>query len=167
MEAAVPPEAFLTDRSQYEHKLAQKEEQAERNDEIVENFLKKLYNGEDVSKYILKDAILESDNTPELKTAHDYVRFVKDLRAAFPDLKVRIVETIGQEDSVAARLILTGTWTQDKHGCKATHKLAHFSQYIFVHLNKQGLITDLAEVWDWNTLHQQTGYPLPEKLITA
>ena len=79
-------------------------------------------NLEIMNDLVAPDAI-EHDPAPgQAKGAQGYIDFFAKMRAAFPDMKVEVVQLVADDDNVSFAYTLTGTHQGDFNGISPTHK---------------------------------------------
>lgn len=78
-------------------------------------------------------------------------------RKGFPDLKVQIIELIGEGDLLFARCETTGTHLGDYYGNKATGKSGKIAHWVVYRFNAEGKIVESWTLNDNLLLMQQLG----------
>lgn len=107
----------------------------------------------------------ESDAIPEMMTdeavAHlaggaevlgkNFAQFHNMLLAAFPDLTVRLLRSVGDETQACLHWEVTGTQKGEFAGIAATNKKVRFAGMSFV-IVRDGKITEGWDCWDYGAL---------------
>jgi steroid delta-isomerase-like uncharacterized protein len=91
-----------------------------------------------------------------IKGREEFRRFYRGFRTAFPDLKIRVEDTVTEGDRVAARCRVTGNHTGDGLGLTATGRSVDFGGMCIVRL----VGGHFAEAWnefDFLQCYQQLG----------
>ncbi len=89
-----------------------------------------------------------------------YERGVQNQRAAFPDLRYSVDSVVGQGDSLAIRLTITGTMkgkmgTNEPTGKYFALKMMLFNKYV------DGKCVEATNYYDSANLYKQLGLPYP------
>ena len=131
--------------------------QAERNKHIVRLYIEELWNN---LQYDLIDQILAPDllvhapdGTQELGNQR-YRQVIPYLRTAFPDFHLSIEQVIAEGDSIAFRLVVTGTHKGEFAGLAPTGKALKIPEWFFMRL-WDGKIVESWVLRDWYGLLQQ------------
>jgi steroid delta-isomerase-like uncharacterized protein len=82
---------------------------------------------------------------------------VRALRSAFPDLHFEIKDIVATEDSVVARVVMTGTHRGDLFGLPPTGRRIEVNQINIEHI-RDGRIAEHWRVTDELTLMKQLGF---------
>ena len=75
---------------------------------------------------------------------------------AFPNLTIEVVDTVSEDDKIAARCIVRGKHEGDGIGIKATQKEANFTGICIARV-KDGKIVEAWNNFDFLTMHTQLG----------
>lgn len=75
---------------------------------------------------------------------------------AFPNLKVKVLDTVSEGDKIAARCLVTGKHQGDGLGFAATNKEAKITGICLARI-KNGKIVEAWNNFDFLDLHQQLG----------
>ncbi len=71
-------------------------------------------------------------------------------RAGLPDMNIEVVAVVAGEDSAAARVVITGTQTEEFFGIPPTDAELAFGANIIYIFNEDGLLVE--EWWEWDTV---------------
>ena len=85
----------------------------------------------------------------------EFKPFFRNFRAAFPDIRIEVVRTVTQGDTVAGHCRVTGTHTGDTIG-KPTGKATEFWGMVIVRV-RDGQIVEGWNNFDFLSLYQQMG----------
>ena len=75
-----------------------------------------------INEVVAPDAIDHDPAPGQVQGPEGYITFFKQFRAAFPDLKVELVQLIADEDNIAFAYEITGTHGGDFLGIPPTNK---------------------------------------------
>lgn len=93
------------------------------------------------------DGVANQEGGPPLRGPNEFMQFYDALVAAFPDLKLRVIKSVGDAEQAAIHWEATGTHRGELMGIPASQQSVAFSGMSFVRV-KDGQIT---EGWDsWN-----------------
>src|SRR3979411_2934767 len=96
--------------------------------------------------------------------------FFRNLRTSFPDLKIRIEDTIAEPDKAVVRVVLEGTHSGDGLGIPATGRRVRVAGIVIVYSSEGKLIAGWNS-WDQLGLLRQIGAipapPGPDRFLTA
>jgi steroid delta-isomerase-like uncharacterized protein len=107
-------------------------------------------------------AIGQLDDRKELRGASEFVAFVKNLRAAFPDMKIVVEDVFGMQDRVALRWSSTMTHSGNQLGIPATAKVIQITGITIARI-RDGKIVEGWDNWDQLGMVKQIGaYVSPE-----
>jgi steroid delta-isomerase-like uncharacterized protein len=84
-------------------------------------------------------------------------QFWSGLIDAFPDLTVKVERAFGDDNNVAAEVMIGGTQRKDFLGIANQGKRYDLPHAFLVKLNKESLITEVACYWDNVTFYSQLG----------
>ena len=93
----------------------------------------------------------------------EFIPFVKQIRGAFPDIKVKIEEVFGADDKVALRWSASMTHTGDSFGIPATGKGVRLTGITIARFDK-GKVVEGWDNWDQLGMLEQIGVYRPPKL---
>lgn len=130
---------------------------------VVRGYLEQVWNGKRpdlVPQFMAEEAV--HHDAPGLDDRESIQNFITGMVAAFPDLKIRIVQEIADGDIVAVRQTITGTQKGEMLGIPATGKqFTIVGVYMFRVIN--GKIAELWGIADNMSMMQQLGVvPVPE-----
>jgi len=86
---------------------------------------------------------------------------VKNQRTAMPDMKYTVDEVVGEGDTLAVRLTLTGTFTGMIGDTEPTGKSLNYKQ-VLINRYLDGKCIEATNFSDMRSYYQQLGLPLPE-----
>ena len=75
-----------------------------------------------------------------------------DAKAAVPDIRHDVRETLALDSRVAARIVVTGTLTADFAGVAATGQSLEIDQVVWARFDEAGLIVEAWEIADVGSL---------------
>lgn len=103
----------------------------------------------------------------EIRGPEEFAKFVKEIRAAFRDVKLQIEDILGAEDEVVVRWSAIIIHTGDAFGVTASGKSVH-TRGISIARIKDGKIIEGWDNWDQLGMLAQIGaYQRPEAVILA
>ena len=103
----------------------------------------------------------------EIRGPEEFVKFVKEIRGAFPDIKVVVEDIFGTKDRVVVRWSATMTHSGDALGIAATNKAVRCRGISVARIVK-GKIAEGWDNWDQLGMLEQIGaYKQPETVILA
>jgi steroid delta-isomerase-like uncharacterized protein len=103
----------------------------------------------------------------EIRGPEQFAEFVREIREAFPDIKVQIEDILGAGDKVVVRWSATMTHSGDSLGIPATGKTVR-SRGISIGTIENGKIVEGWDNWDQLGMLEQIGvYKQPEATILA
>jgi steroid delta-isomerase-like uncharacterized protein len=103
----------------------------------------------------------------EIRGPEQFAQFVREIRGAFPDIKLQIEDIVGAGDKVVVRWSATMTHTGDAFGITATGKTVR-SRGISIATIDEGKIVEGWDNWDQLGMMEQIGaYKQPETTILA
>jgi steroid delta-isomerase-like uncharacterized protein len=107
-------------------------------------------------------AIGQLDDRKELRGVADFVAFVKNLRGAFPDMKLKVEDVFGAEDKVVLRWSSTMTHIGDHLGMPASGKPVRITGITIARL-RDGKLIEGWDNWDQMGMMKQIGaYASPQ-----
>ena len=111
---------------------------------------------EAVDRYYSSAYVNHDPNRPDVQTREQFRSWVKEARTAFPDFRVRVVDSISEGEEIVARWEAEGTHTGPLMGIAPTNKHVKFTGAT-IYRFRDGMI---VEAW-WNRdelgLMQQLG----------
>lgn len=103
----------------------------------------------------------------EIRGPEEFAKFVREIRGAFPDVKLKVEDIFGVGDKVVLRWSATMTHSGDALGMPATGKLVR-SHGITIARIENGKIVEGWDNWDQLGMLEQIGvYQRPEAVILA
>lgn len=99
---------------------------------------------------------LTDENGNELCGPEGFKPFFESFRKAFPDLQVKVEDTVVEGDKIAARCTVIGTHAGDGLGLAATNKRVEFAGMTIVRV-KDGKIAEAWNNFDFMGMFQQLG----------
>jgi steroid delta-isomerase-like uncharacterized protein len=103
----------------------------------------------------------------EIRGPEEFVKFVDEIRGAFPDIKIEIEDIFGAKDKVVVRWLATMTHSGDALGVPATGKAVR-SRGISIARIVKGKMVEGWDNWDQLGMLEQIGaYKQPETVILA
>jgi steroid delta-isomerase-like uncharacterized protein len=101
----------------------------------------------------------------EIRGPEEFAKFVREIRGAFPDIKIQIEDIFGVEDKVIIRWVADMTHTGDALGLAATGKPVR-SRGMSIARIANGKIVEGWDNWDQLGMLQQIGaFPEPAAVI--
>lgn len=97
-----------------------------------------------------------ADEGGDLRGAAGFKPFFRKFRAAFPDIKVVVEETITEGDKVAARCTVRGEHKSDSLGFAATQRPMEITGMTIVRI-RDGKIVEAWNNFDFMSMFQQLG----------
>lgn len=97
---------------------------------------------------------LTDENGNELRGPENFVAFHRNFRAAFPDIRITLEETVTEGDKIAGLCKVSATHSGDNLGFAATNKPIEFSGMTMVKV-KDGKIIEAWNHFDFMNLYQQ------------
>jgi steroid delta-isomerase-like uncharacterized protein len=98
----------------------------------------------------------QAGHETELQGPASFIAFAERFRRAFPDIKVTVEETFGDEECVAVRWSAKMTHTGDDLGIPATNRKAHVTGMTMARF-KNGKVVSGWDNWDQLALLRQIG----------
>ena len=86
----------------------------------------------------------------------EFKKFVATLRGAFPDINIKVVETVCEGNKIAARFDVNMTHTGSSLGIPPTNKKVHVGGLLIAEI-KDGQIAGGFNTWDQLGMMQQIG----------
>lgn len=103
----------------------------------------------------------------QIRGPEQFAQFVRDIRGAFPDIKVQIEDILGAGDKVVVRWSATMTHSGDALGIPATGRTVR-SRGISIATIDKGKIVEGWDNWDQLGMLEQIGvFKQPEAVILA
>jgi steroid delta-isomerase-like uncharacterized protein len=103
----------------------------------------------------------------EIRSPEEFASFVREIRGAFPDIKLAVEDILGAEDKVVIRWSAEMTHNGDSLGIPATGKPVR-SRGISIARIENGRIVEGWDSWDQLGMLEQIGvYKQPEAVILA
>ncbi len=103
---------------------------------------------------------LDSPDGKPVKGPEDFKKFFTDFRAAFPDIRITVQETVSEDDLVVAHDVTFGaidaTHTGAAFGMQATGKPIHFEGTLMFRV-RNGKAVEAWNSFDFLKLFQQMG----------
>jgi steroid delta-isomerase-like uncharacterized protein len=130
----------------------------ERNKAVARESAQRLFGEGDLGaadEFITADAV-DHCEPPGTDCRQHFRQVVTMLRSAFPDLHMEIADMIAEGDSVAVRIIMTGTHQGMFMGSPPTGRPFAVEQMRFMRF-RDGQMTDSWAVIDWLGWRQQLG----------
>ncbi len=96
---------------------------ATQNKDTARKFVQEIFNQgniDDAKNFVTQDLIYHGlDNVRGLE---DFKNWILEDRKAFPDMQITVVDDFGEQDKVAMRWTLKGTFQNEYHGIPPTNK---------------------------------------------
>ncbi|MGD8699422.1 MAG: ester cyclase [Gemmatimonadales bacterium] len=145
------------------------EANAQTSAQIVRRVADEVWNRGDLAavEALFADDFVNHDPNPGGATdLEDYKRWIREWRAAFPDLHVEVHDLIAEGDRVGARYTVTGTHRGPLFGVPATGIRVTMKGINLYRLDR-GKIAEVYRSYDLLGVGQQIGYfePLPETVF--
>lgn len=117
------------------------------NKQVVIDFIEKGYNNRDYDAVIkLIDENYYDYSPAKARSSYDAVNILKIVENIFPDMNVKIVDLIEEEEKVAGRFIFRATHKNEFLGIKATNKVIEW-EAIEIFKIKKGKIIESWGYW--------------------
>ena len=91
-----------------------------------------------------------------LRGPQDFKPFFRKFRSAFPEMEVRVEDTVAEGDKVAARCLVRGKHQSDSLGFAATGQATEFTGITIVRI-ENGKIVEAWNNFDFMTMYKQLG----------
>jgi steroid delta-isomerase-like uncharacterized protein len=142
----------------------------EENMQIVQRWFKEVWNEgrvETVHELFAADGVARGQrgSTGEIRGPEEFLRFVGEIRGAFPDIKVTVEDILGAGDRVVMRWSAVMTHTGDAMGMPATGRSVR-STGITIARIVNGKIVEGWDNWDQLGMLEQIG-AFPQREIAA
>ena len=94
------------------------------NKTIARRFVEEVINSRktEMAKNFVTPDIIYHGTTEEVRGLEEFKKWVAENLSAFPDMKVTILDDIGEENKIAIRWVLKATHEKDFANFSATHK---------------------------------------------
>jgi steroid delta-isomerase-like uncharacterized protein len=112
-----------------------------------------------IDRMLAPDALMHGLPTPDgkpLKGRDGYRTMYRQMRAAFPDMRIEVVRSVEEGDMVAVHCRCTGTHGGDGLGVAATGRPVEMWGMGMARI-ENGVITEAWNAFDFMTLYQQVG----------
>jgi steroid delta-isomerase-like uncharacterized protein len=145
---------------------------AEKNVQLMRRWFQEVWNEgrmETVHDLLSPDAIARGQRgaEAEIHGPEEFVKFAREIRGAFPDMKMTVEDVFGVEDKVVLRWSATMTHTGDTLGLPPSGKTVR-SRGITITRIIDGKIVEGWDNWDQLGMLEQIGvYKQPQSLIAA
>jgi steroid delta-isomerase-like uncharacterized protein len=142
----------------------------EENVQLMRRWFQEVWNEgktETIHELLAPDAIAigELEDGKALHGTADFVPFVKNLRGAFPDMKLKVEDVFGVEDRVVLRWSGTMTHSGNHLGMPATGKVVRITGITIAHI-RDGKIIAGWDNWDQLGMLKQVGaYASPQTTL--
>lgn len=116
---------------------------------------------ETIHELLAPDAIAigQLEDRKELRGATEFVSFVSNLRATFPDIKIKVEDVFGADDRVVLRwsaTMTTMTHSGNQQGTPATAKVVEVTGITIARI-RDGKIVEGWDSWDQLGMMKQVG----------
>lgn len=133
----------------------------EENVQLMRRWFEEVWNQgriETVHELLSTDAVARGQNgaESELRGPQEFEGFVRQIRGAFPDIRVRVEDVFGADDKAVLRWSSTMTHTGDTLGIPATGRTVH-SRGITIARIVDGKIVEGWDNWDQLGMLEQIG----------
>lgn len=138
----------------------------ERNKAIARETAERLFNRGDLSAAdeLITAGAIDHCEPAGTDCRQHFRQVVTMLRGAFPDLHIEIEDMLAEGDSVAVRMMMTGTHEGPFMGIPPTGKQFAVEQMRIMRF-RDGMMTDSWAVIDWLGWRQQLGaLPQPQRM---
>ena len=135
---------------------------SEENKALIRRWFEEVWNkgrAEAVGEMLDVDAVvhgLSDDAANPLRGPAGFMPFHAQFREAFPNIEVRVEDTIAEGDKVAVRCSVRGKHAGDSLGFKATGAQAEFNGLAIVRV-KDGKIVEAWNNFDFMRMYKQLG----------
>ena len=95
----------------------------EQNKAIARRFIQELFNEgkvDEAKNFVTPDLIYHG--LEEVKGLENFKQWVAEDRKAFPDMQITIEDAFGEQDKLAMRWNLKGTFAKELHGSQPSHE---------------------------------------------
>lgn len=121
-------------------------------------------NADEVLKNVTPDAVDYMDGSmPPIRSKDTIMKGMKEWMAAVSDLKLDSVEAFADGDKVAVYSVVSGKWTDDYMGMKATGRSFRVRDVDIFTFNSEGKMTEHRSVQSGATLANQIGMKMPNQ----
>jgi steroid delta-isomerase-like uncharacterized protein len=120
---------------------------------IARTFVEEIFNARktEMAKNFVTPDIIYHGMAEEVKSLEEFKKWVAEDLSAFPDMRITIVDAIGEQNKVVLRWTLTATHEKDFADFPATHKkfetqgveIFHFEGY---KIRQAWTITDMSDL---------------------
>lgn len=127
--------------------------------EIVRRVSEEAWGGGDLSlvdEYIAEDIVSHNPNLGTTEGREAYKAFITSIRDAFPDLSVTVQELVEEDDTVVARVSMSGTHEGEFMDIEPTGKECSVDGVVFVRF-EDGMAVEEWGIEDMLGLLQQIG----------
>jgi steroid delta-isomerase-like uncharacterized protein len=114
---------------------------------------------EAIDEMLTQDVVghgLTDHNGTEVRGVEQFKKFYHEFRAAFPDIKVLVEDTVSEADKVVARCRVTATHAGEGMGMRPTQRPVEFTGMCLMRL-EDGKIAESWNSFDFLGLFTQTG----------
>jgi len=128
-------------------------------DSVVRTWFEEVWNQgqeETIDRLFASDAVAHGLPGSALRGPKDFKPFFRRFRAAFPDIRIEVLQTITEGEMIAAHCRVLGTQQGDALGMAATGKPTEFFGMVFARV-RDGQIVEAWNSFDFLTLYQQLG----------
>ena len=145
---------------------------AEENIQLMRRWFQEVWNEgrmETVHDLLSPDAVARGQRgaDAEIRGPQEFEKFVREIRGAFPDIKVKVEDVFGAGDKVVLRWSATMTHTGDALGFPASGRTVR-SRGITIATIVDGKIVEGWDNWDQLGMLEQIGaYKQPQFLAAA
>ena len=140
--------------------MAEQTQALDRNKSVVRRFIDEFVGGGDASvadELIAPDYVRHDPSAPDGRQDRDaFVAMLSEMRTAFPDIRVDLVEIIAEGDFVAFRAVQRGTHEGAFAGVAPTGNSFEITG-MAMHRVEDGKITESWASWDTLGMFQQLG----------
>jgi len=144
----------------------------EQNIQLMRRWFQEVWNEgktETIHELLAPDAIAigQLEDRKQLRGAAEFVSFVSNLRATFPDIKIKVEDVFGADDKVVLRWSATMAATHSGHqsGAPATAKAVEVTGITIARI-RDGKIVEGWDSWDQLGMMKQVGaYVSPQPAL--
>lgn len=115
----------------------------------VEHVIDELFSGNGIAHGI-------GETDPDIHGPNEFKPFVRNLRGAFPDIRIDVEDTVAEGEMVCVRLVLQGTHTGNGLGVPPTGRKVRVTGLVMARM-LEGQMVEAWNNWDQLGLLRQIG----------
>ena len=110
------------------------------NKAVARGFVQAIFNEgkiDEVKNFVTPDLIYHG--LEEVKGLENFKQWVAEDRKAFPDMNITVVDSFGEQDKLAMRWTLKGTFAKELHGTQPSHEELNWKDVSHEKFETQGV----------------------------